>query len=102
MLKSISILLIVPFALFGENLTQLIELSKNNKMIDSSKITIESTKDSYESVKNSYMPKFSVGAGYSNNSYEAYSYPENSVSVNGSVAYTLYDGGKKGNTYDSY
>ena len=67
-------------------------LSKNNKMIDSSKITIESTKDSYESVKNSYMPKFSVGAGYSNNSYEAYSYPENSVSVNGSVAYTLYDG----------
>ena len=102
MLKSISILLIVPFALFGENLTQLIELSKNNKMIDSSKITIESTKDSYESVKNSYMPKFSVGAGYSNNSYEANSNPENSVSVNGSVAYTLYDGGKKGNTYDSY
>jgi outer membrane protein len=102
MIKKISFLLIVPFALFGENLPQLIELSKNNKMIDSSRLTVESTKDSYESVKNSYMPKFSVGAGYSNNSYESTGYPENSINVNGSVGYTLYDGGKKGNTYDSY
>jgi outer membrane protein TolC len=102
MLKSISFLLIMPFALFGENLSQLIELSKNNKMIDSSKITIESTKDSYESVKNSYMPKFNLGAGYSNNNYEISGYPRNSAKVEGSVDYTLYDGGKKGNIYDSY
>ena len=102
MLKSISFLLIVPFTLFGENLTQLIELSKNNKMIDSSKINLDSTRDSYESVKNSYMPKFNVAAGYSNNSYEAMGYPENALSVQGSVNYILYDGGKKGNTYDSY
>ena len=102
MLKSISFLLIMPFALFGENLSQLIELSKNNKMIDSSKITIESTKDSYESVKNSYMPKFNLGAGYSNNNYETSGYPRNSAKVEGSVDYTLYDGGKKDNIYDSY
>ena len=102
MLKSISFLLIVPFTLFGENLTQLIELSKNNKMIYSSKINLDSTRDSYESVKNSYMPKFNVAAGYSNNSYEAMGYPENALSVQGSVNYILYDGGKKGNTYDSY
>lgn len=102
MLKSISFLLIVPFTLFGENLTQLIELSKNNKMIDSSKINLDSTRDSYESVKNSYMPKFNVAAGYSNNSYEVTGYPENALSVQGSVNYILYDGGKKGNTYDSY
>lgn len=102
MLKSISFLLIVPFALFGENLSQLIELSKNNKMIDSSRLTIESTKDSYESVKNGYMPKFTLGAGYSNNSYESSGYPQNSAKVQGMVDYTIYDGGKKGNVYDSY
>ena len=87
MLKSISFLLIVPFTLFGENLTQLIELSKNNKMIDSSKINLDSTRDSYESVKNSYMPKFNVAAGYSNNSYAAIGYPENDLRVQGNVNY---------------
>ncbi|NCA79968.1 MAG: TolC family protein, partial [Sphingobacteriia bacterium] len=51
---------------------------------------------------NSYMPKFNVAAGYSNNSYEVTGYPENALSVQGSVNYILYDGGKKGNTYDSY
>jgi len=102
MIKVISLLLIVPFALFGENLSQLIELSKNNKMIDSSRINLDSTKDSYESVKKAYMPNFNLGAGYSNNSYETAGSPENSMNVSGSVDYVIYDGGKKGNTYDSY
>lgn len=102
MLKSIPFLLIVPFALFGENLSQLIELSKNNKMIDSSRLSVESTKDSYESIKNGYMPKFTLGAGYSNNSYESSGNPQNSAKVQGLVDYTIYDGGKKANTYDSY
>ena len=102
MLKSISFLLIMPFALFGENLSQLIELSKNNKMIDSSRLSVESTKDSYESIKNGYMPKFTLGAGYSNNSYESSGNPQNSAKVQGLVDYTIYDGGKKANTYDSY
>lgn len=102
MKKYIPFLLVVPFALFGENLSQLIELSKNNKMIDSSRISVESTKDSYESIKSGYMPKFNLGAGYSNNSYEATGYPQDSITVKGSVDYVIYDGGKKANTYDSY
>lgn len=102
MKRYITLLLIVPFTLFGENLSQLIELSKNNKMIDSSKITLESTKDSYESLKSAYMPKLNLGASYSNNSYEVSGNPQDTFTVKGSIDYVIYDGGKKGNTYDSY
>ncbi len=102
MKKSMAILLIVPFALFGESLTQLIELSKNNKMIDSSRISIESIKDSYKSVQNSYLPQFSVGASYQRTNKETASVPHSSNKIQGSVDYVIYDGGKKYNTFDSY
>ncbi|WP_321469098.1 TolC family protein [Halarcobacter sp.] len=102
MKKSIAILLIVPFALFGESLTQLIELTKNNKMIDSSRISIESTKDSYKSVQNSYLPQFSVGANYQRTNKETSGVPHSRNTIQGSVDYVIYDGGKKYNTYDSY
>jgi len=102
MKKSIAILLIVPFALFGESLTQLIELTKNNKMIDSSRISIESTKDSYKSVQNSYLPQFSVGANYQRTNKETSGVPHSRNTLQGSVDYVIYDGGKKYNTYDSY
>jgi len=102
MKKSLSFLLIVPFTLFGENLTQLIELSKNNKMIDSSRINIESTIDEYKSVQNAYMPEFKLGAYYQATNKETSSYPDNKAVIQGSVDYTIYDGGKKYNTYDSY
>ncbi len=99
---SLAFLLIIPFSLFGENLQQLIELSKNNKMLESSKISLESIKDSYKSVKSNYMPQFNVGASYSNNSNETITMPQNSTTVKGSVDYVIYDGGKKQNTYKYY
>lgn len=102
MKKGLAILLIVPFTLFGESLTQLIELSKSNKMIDSSRISLESTKDSYKSVQNSYLPQVSVGANYQRANKENSSTPHSSNTVQGSVDYVLYDGGRKYNTYDSY
>ncbi|WP_320035896.1 TolC family protein [Halarcobacter sp.] len=102
MKKSVAILLIVPFALFGESLTQLIELTKNNKMIDSSRISIESTKDSYKSVQNSYLPQFTVGANYQRTNKETSGVPHSRNTIQGSVDYVIYDGGKKYNVYDSY
>jgi len=102
MKKCFLLLLIAPFTLFGESLTQLIELSKNNKMIDSSRISIESTKDSYESVQNAYLPQFNIGASYQRTSKETSGVPHSKGVVKGSVDYVLYDGGKKYNTYDSF
>ncbi len=102
MKRSLVFLLIVPFSLFGENLLQLIELSKNNKMIDSSRIGIESTKDTYESVKSSYMPQINLGANYRYNTKETSGMPEQAASVQGSLDYIIYDGGKKANRFDYY
>lgn len=95
MRKSLVFLLVVPFSLFGENLLQLVELSKNNKMIDSSKIGIESTKDTYESVKSSYLPQINLGANYSYNTKETSGVPEQSSAIQGSLNYVIYDGGKR-------
>ncbi|PLY07056.1 MAG: TolC family protein [Arcobacter sp.] len=102
MKKSMLFLIVVPFALWGENLAQLIELSKNNKMLDSSRITLESTKDLYESVKKGYLPQFNIGASLKKNSKELSTAPDNSLALQGSVDYVIYDGGKRGNTYDYY
>lgn len=102
MKKVISFLLIVPFTMFGEDLTQLIELSKNNKMIDSSRISLESTKEEYKSVQNGYLPQISLGANYQKTNHETNSVPDNRYGVQGSVDYTIYDGGKKYDTFDSY
>ncbi|QDF27830.1 TolC family protein [Halarcobacter anaerophilus] len=102
MKKVFIFLLIVPFSLFGENLAQLIELSKNNKMIDSSRINIESTKEEYKSVQNSYLPEVKLGANYQRTNKETSSVPDNRTTVQGSVDYVIYDGGKKYDTFDSY
>lgn len=102
MKKVFIFLLIVPFTLFGENLAQLIELSKNNKMIDSSRINIESTKEEYKSVQNSYLPEVKLGANYQRTNKETSSVPDNRTTVQGSVDYIIYDGGKKYDTFDSY
>lgn len=102
MRKEIAFLLILPFSLFGENLGQLIELSKSNKMLNSSKISLEATKDSYESVKNGYMPQLTLGGSYTLNNHELTGVPQNSVILNGSLNYVIYDGGKKYDTYDYY
>lgn len=102
MKKFYAFLFIVPFSLFGENLQELVELSKNNKMLDSSKISLESTKDTYESVKNGYMPQFNVGGSYRYNTHESSGMPQNLMTVQGTMDYVIYDGGRKENTYDYY
>ncbi len=102
MKKSLAFALMVPFSLFGENLTELISLSKENKMIDVSKKTLESTMFEYDSVKAGYLPNFSIGAKYQTTNEEISSTPENMTSLYGSVDYVIYDGGKRENTYDSY
>ena len=100
--KSIALLVLAPLALFGENLTELIELSKDNKLIDVSKRTLESTKNSYDSTKSGYLPSVTLGGSYQATNKETSGVPDNANSIYGKVSYTIYDGGTRGNTYDYY
>ena len=102
MKRSLALLMLAPFALFGQNLPELIELSKNNKMIDASMRTYESTKNSYESTKSAYLPSVTLGAKYQTTNKETSGVPDNTTQMYGTVSYTIYDGGTRGNTYDYY
>lgn len=102
MKKYLALAFVLPITLFGENLTELITLSKENKMIDVSKQNLESTKFEYDSVKEGYLPNFSIGASYQETNKETSSTPDNLTRVYGQVDFVLYDGGKRENTFDSY
>jgi len=102
MKKSLFFVLIIPFILMGEDLRQLIELSKNNKMLESSRVALQGTKKTYESVESSYLPQFKLGAKYALTGNERIASPRNMSSIIGSVDYLIYDGGKKYHIYDSY
>lgn len=102
MKKNLALLLVVPFTLMGETLPQLIELSKENKMIDVSQKTLESTMLEYDSVKAGYLPNFSIGATYQATDEETSSTPDNLTRMYGSVDFVIYDGNKRENRFDSY
>lgn len=86
----------------GQSLDELINLSIQNRLVDSYKSDLESLKKEYSSVKSSYLPSININANYSKANKEIASTPDNSTSVNASVDYTLYDGGKKYDRYASY
>lgn len=102
MKRSLALLALTPLILFGEDLTQLIDLSKNNKMIDVSMRTLEGTRSSYESTKSAYLPNVTLGAKYQATNKETSGVPDNTTQIYGSVSYTIYDGGTRENTYDYY
>jgi outer membrane protein TolC len=102
MKKNFALMMMVPFALFGENLSELVELSKNNKMIDASQKTLDATKAEYNSVKGGYLPSLSVGANYQLTNKETNGVPDNSTSTYGKISFTIYDGGARGNIFDNY
>ena len=101
-LKKIYFSFFVPLFLYSQNLDELVNLSIQNKLVDSSQKSLDSIKDEYESVKSGYMPSLDVGAGHSTTDKETAGVAKNSSKVYGSLSYELYDGGKKSDTYDSY
>lgn len=102
MKKSLALLLVAPFTLFASDLSQLVELSKNNKMIDATRQTLEATQAQYRSVRSGYLPSFTIGADYQSTNKETSSVPDNSTSTYGEVSFTIYDGGARGNRLDMY
>ena len=101
-MKKLYFIFLVPLFLSAQNLEELVNLSIQNKLVDSSQKSLDSIKDEYESVKSGYMPSLDVGASQSTTDKETASVAKNSSKVYGSLSYELYDGGKKSDTYDSY
>jgi outer membrane protein TolC len=101
-LKKLYFIFLVPLFLSAQNLEELINLSIQNKLVDSSQKSLDSIKDEYESIKSGYMPSLDVGANHSITDKETSSVPKNSSKAYASLSYELYDGGKKSDVYDSY
>ena len=101
-MKKIYLGLCIPFVLYSQSLEQLVQDAMENQLIDSSKQNIQSIKKEYESVKSGYLPKLTVGSMYSNSSEEMPGLAEHTFTAYANLAYTIYDGGVRGATYNSY
>ena len=101
-MKKIYLMFLTPLFLYSQNLEELVNLSINNKIVSSSKQSLESIKDEYESVKSGYLPSLDIGATHAITDEETTSVAKNSSKAYGSISYELYDGGKKSDIYDSY
>lgn len=101
-MKKIYFIFLVPLFLHSQNLEELVNLSIQNKLVDSSQKSLDSIKDEYKSIQSGYMPSLDVGANHAITDEETASVPKNSSKTYGSLSYELYDGGKKYDIYDSY
>ena len=102
MIKKLYLICVIPSFVFAHTLNELVEMSFNNKLIESSKMNIESTQYEYESVKAKYLPQLSLGAKYQLTNKETSSVADNINVLYAEVDYNIYDGGKRENTFDSY
>ena len=101
-MKKLYFIFLTPLFLYSQNLEELVNLSIQNKLVDSSIQNLDSIKDEYRSVKSGYLPNLDVGAGHSITDNETASLAKNSSKAYASLNYVLYDGGKKSDIYDSY
>lgn len=101
-MKKLYLFFLTPLFLYSQNLEQLVNLSIQNKLVDSSLKSLDSIKDEYKSVKSGYLPSLDVGAGHSIADNETPAIARNSSKAYASLNYVLYDGGKKYDIYDAY
>ena len=101
-MKKLSLVFFLPILMWSQNLSDLITISQENKLVKSSQQNLESIEDDFSSTKKSYLPSLSIGGNYSNTNHETASVPDNSVTSYAKLNYTLYDGNKKSNLYKGY
>ncbi|MGJ0329857.1 TolC family protein [Aliarcobacter cryaerophilus] len=101
-MKKIYFTFLVPIFLYSQNLEELVNLTIENRLVESSKQNLDALKDEYKSVQRGYLPKLDAGASYSINEHEYPNNPKKRANAYGSVNYLLYDGGKKYDIYDGY
>ncbi|MGJ0354733.1 TolC family protein [Aliarcobacter cryaerophilus] len=101
-MKKIYFTFLVPIFLYSQNLEELVNLTIENRLVESSKQNLDALKDEYKSVQRGYLPKLDAGASYSINEHEYPNNPRKRANAYGSLNYLLYDGGKKYDIYDGY
>lgn len=92
--------LFIPIFLYSYTLDEIIELSHKNRVVESATHLLSAKEKAYESSKGSYLPTLELGASYQNVYEETPALARNSLRVQASLKYTLYDGGKKGSLYN--
>lgn len=92
-------ILFLPIFLYAHTLDELIELSHKNRVVESASHLLASKEKAYESTKSSYLPNIETEATYQNVYEETSTLAENSLNIQASLKYTLYDGGKKESLY---
>jgi len=101
-LKKIFFTFLVPIFLYSQNLEELINLTIQNRLVESSKQNLDAIKEEYKSVQRGYLPKLDAGASYAITEHELPNTPRKGANIYGSLNYMLYDGGKKYDIYDNY
>ena len=84
-----------PLFSIAENLDQLLNLAEQNKKVEASRYTLEATKEKEYATKSGYMPNLSLGANQTFNQEKNISTPEKSTTGLATLAFTVYDGGKR-------
>lgn len=93
-------MLCIPIFLYSYTLDELIELSHKNRVVESATHQLSAKEKAYDSSKSSYLPTLELGGTYQNVYEETPALAQNSLKVQASLKYTIYDGGKKGSLYD--
>lgn len=88
--------------MWGHTLNELLDLSLQNRMVNSYQYNLEALQYEYKGVKSSYYPSVDVGASYSTTNKETASVPDKGSQAYGRVSLTLFDGGKRENTFFKY
>lgn len=101
-MKKIYTIFLMPLFLWSQNLEELVSLSIQNQLVESSQNSLAAIQKEYDSVQSGYLPKLDIGANYSTTNKETASVADKSYTAYASLNYKLYDGGKKYDVYRSY
>ena len=94
-MKKLIFIYLFPLFSFAGNLDQLLNFAEQNKKVEASRYTLESTKEKEYATKSGYMPNLSLGANQTFNQEKNISTPEKSTTGLATLAFTVYDGGKR-------
>ena len=94
-MKKLIFIYLFPLFSFAGNLDQLLNLAEQNKKVEASRYTLEATKEKEYTIKSGYMPNLSLGANQTFNQEKNISTPEKSTTGLATLAFTVYDGGKR-------
>lgn len=94
-MKKLIFIYLFPLFSFAGNLDQLLNFAEQNKKVEASRYNLEATKEKEYATKSGYMPNLSLGANQTFNQEKNMSTPEKSTTGLATLAFTVYDGGKR-------